>query len=128
LEKCRKPLEGAFGFGGGPQDYSCHERFADDLEQLLEELADCSPTSEQIGEVLRYIYFTAPTRWESETSVYWVLLAVHDSTIKFIKQLDVLTAKALCDEYQRFYPHYKRLPNQNKVLFALQQRRRNHYV
>ena len=37
LERKRKPMEGAFGFGGGPKNYPCHDRFAGDLEQLLQE-------------------------------------------------------------------------------------------
>ena len=32
LERKRKPMEGAFGFGGGPKNYPCHDRFAGDLD------------------------------------------------------------------------------------------------
>ena len=122
LEQNRKPMEGAFGMGTGPKDYPCHEKFAQDLDRLLEDLTAQAITSEQAGNLLRYIYCTAPVLWESETSVYWMLLAVHGSTQGLIKQLDVPIAKALCKEYQHLYPRYKRLPVQENIFTALQRK------
>ena len=119
LEQDRKPLEGAFGFGGGPEDYPCHEKFAEDLKKLLEELTGRNPASEEAAEVLRYIYCGAPSRWEAETTVYWMLLAVQGSTLGLIEQLNAADAGALYDTYRDFYPRRQRLPVQGKVLAAL---------
>jgi len=120
LEQNRKPMEGAFGLGNGPQSYPCHEKFAQDLDRLLEDLTVQAPTPEQVGHLLRYIYYTAPSCWKSEVSVYWMLLAVQGSTMRLIKLLDVPTAKSLYKEYQHCYPRYQRLPVQNKIFVALQ--------
>ncbi len=122
LEQNRKPMEGVFGMGTGPKDYPCHEKFAQDLDQLLESLTAQAITPEQAGNLLRYIYCTAPVLWESETSVYWMLLAVHGSTMGLIKHLDASTAKALYEEYRHLYPRYIRLPIQKKIFTALQRR------
>lgn len=122
LEQSRRPLEGAFGIGNGPQNHPCHEKFAQDLERMLKDLSAQAPSSEQAGQVLRYIYCTAPLRWESETAVYWMMLAVQGLTDELIERLDTSTAKILCEEYQRLYPRYQRLPVQNRILSALQNR------
>lgn len=124
LEQKRRPMEGVFGIGNGPQNYPCHEKFAQDLERMLKDLAGQALSSEQAGQVLRYIYCTAPVRWKSENTVYWMMLAVQGLTDDLIERLDASTAKTLCEEYQRLYPRYQRLPVQNKVFSALQSQTR----
>lgn len=120
LEQKRRSMEGAFGIGNGPQNHPCHEKFAQDLEQMLKDLSAQAPSSEQASQVLRYIYCTAPVRWESETAAYWMMLAVQGLTGELIERLDTSTAKALCEEYQHLYPRYQRLPVQNRIFSALQ--------
>lgn len=124
LEQDRKPFEGAFGFGGGPKDYPCHEKFAQDLEKLLYDLTAQGPTSGQAAEVLRYIYCGAPSRWGAETTVYWMLLAVQGSTLGLIERLNAADAGTLYDTYRDLYPRRQRLPVQGKVLAALRARSR----
>lgn len=104
LERNRKPFEGIFGFGGGPQNYPCHEVFAQDLERLLNQFSAQAPSSDQVGPVLDYIYFSAPARWKSETAVYWMLLAVQGLTLDLIPLLDGADAETLCKAYQEAYP------------------------
>ena len=122
LERERKPFEGTFGFGGGPRDYPCHEKFAQDLERLLKDLEARELTSGQAEQALRYICCTAPARWESESAVYWMLLAVQGLTVGLIERLDAEDARALYGEYRQFYPRRKRLPVQNQVLSVLKDR------
>lgn len=124
LEQNRRPMEGAFGIGNGPQSYPCHEKFAQDLDRTLRDLSAQTPSSEQVGQILQYIYCTAPVRWESETTVYWMMLAVQGLTGRLIERLDASSAKALCGEYQHLYPRYQRLPVQNKIFSALQNQAR----
>lgn len=119
LERKRRPFEGVLGFGGGPQNYPCHEAFAQDLERLLNQFAAQAPSSDQVGPVLDYIYFAAPARWKSETAVYWMLLAVQGLTLDLIPLLDGAGAEALCKTYQDTYPRRQRLPVQEKVFAAL---------
>ena len=122
LERKRKPMEGAFGFGGGPKNYPCHDRFAGDLEQLLQEFAEQSPSSGEVGEVLNYIYFTAPECWKAEPAVYWMLMAVHSLTMDLIGLAEPSEAARLYDVYQRVYPRRSRLPSQDKLLALLKKR------
>lgn len=121
-KKGRRPFDGIFGFGSGPQDYPCHEKFIQNLDQQLKSLLSQPPASQEAEEVLRYIYCEAPARWESESTVYWMLLAAHSLTPDLIDRLDTSGAQALYDEYQKQYPRRQRLPVQIKILNALKER------
>lgn len=123
LERKRRPLEGAFGFGGGPQSYPCHETFARDLECRLNRFAAQSPSSDQVAPVLSYICLTAPNRWRAENAVYWMLLAVQGLTLELIPLLDGTDAEALYRAYQDMYPRRQRLPVQETVFAALRGKR-----
>ena len=118
-DKDRKPFEGVFGFHGGPQDYPCHEKFMQDLGEKLKELQSRPIDPVEVAEILRFIYCVAPVRWESEATVYWMLLAAHSLTLELIPKLDTAGARTLYDEYMKQYPRRKRLPVQVKVLDAL---------
>lgn len=120
LEQDRKPLEGAFGLGGGPQSYPCHDKFAEDLERLLRDFAAQSPSSQEVGQALNYIYFTAPARFQSGPAVDWMLLAVHGFTLELIGLLSAADAEPLCRAYRGAYPRHSRLPVQKKLFAALQ--------
>ena len=122
MERERRPFEGAFGLGGGPQSYPCHSKFAEDLERLLRDFAARTPSSGQVGQALNYIYFTAPARWRAEPAVDWMLIAVHGLTLELIPLLDAEDAQPLCRNYQSLYPRRSRLPVQTKLLAALQKR------
>ena len=124
LERDSKPFEGAFGFGGGPKDHPCHEKFAQDLEKLLYDLTAQEPSSGEAAEVLRYIYCGAPSRWETEATVYWMLLAVQGYTLGLIERLNAADAGALYDTYRDLYPRRQQLPVQSKVFAALRARSR----
>ena len=121
-KKNHKPLDGIFGFGTGPQDYACHETFIQDLDRQLKSLLSQPPSPQEAEEILRYIYCGGPARWESEPTVYWMLLAAHSLTPDLIGCLDAPGARALYDEYQGRYPRRKRLPVQVKVLKSLKER------
>lgn len=122
MEQGRGPLEGSFGLGGGPRSYPCHGQFARDLERLLKDFAARGPASEEVGQVLDYIYFTAPVRWRTEPAVDWMLLAAHSFTLELIPLLDAADAQPLCRAYQSAYPRRGRLPVQTRLLAALQKR------
>lgn len=122
LEQGRKPLEGAFGLGSGPRNYPCHDKFVQDLERLLRDFAARAPSSEEAGQALNYIYFTAPARFQAGPAVDWMLLAVHGLTLELIGLLDAAQAGPLCRAYGSAYPRGRRLPVQNKLFAALQKR------
>lgn len=120
--KGHKPLDGIFGFGTGPQDYPCHEAFIQELDRQLKSLLSQPPGPRETEEILRYIYCEAPTRWEAESTVYWMLLAAHSLTTDLIGRLNASGARALYDRYQKQYPRRKRLPVHDKILNALKER------
>ena len=118
----RKAFGGVFGLRGGPQDLPCHEKFMQDLGQMLQPLPSQAPDSREVEDILRFIYCTAPARWESELTVYWMLLAAHSLTPDLIGCLDANGARALYGEYEKQYPRRQRLPVQTQILNALKGR------
>ena len=118
LEREKKPLEGAFGFGNSPKNDPCHEQFAADLEALLRDLLAGNPASDEVREMLQYIYF-APVEHMEPKSVYWMLQAVHVMTVDLAAYLTPVDARTLRDEYAKTYRRWDRLPTHKKALAAL---------
>ena len=118
LERNRKPGEGLFGMRSGPKDNPCHERFSEDVEKMLKDFRDTSPTSEDSAAMLRYI-LTIPESWQELTCAYWMLIAVQGFGIDLIGYLEPADAKALAEILSAAYPRYIRLPVQNKLLKEL---------
>lgn len=118
-ELARKPGEGIFGLGMGPRDYPCHGQFAQQLEQLLKELAAQQPASGCLSEVLDYIYRAPLELRPAQDAVYWMLLAAHSLTSGLIPLLEAGDASTLAGSYSRAYPRRNRLPAQDKILAAL---------
>ena len=117
MENNRRGAAGAFGLGGGPRDYPCHQKFAKDLELLLQTAADGAP--EEAERILDYIYSAAQARPGRQDAVYWMLTAVHGLTEKLIPRLDASAARRLWERYETAYPRRTRLPAQKKVAAAL---------
>ena len=118
LERNRKPLAGIFGFGGGPKDDPCHDRFVEELTALLRDFAGQEPDSAQIRSVLEYIY-AAPQENREPAAAYWMLIAVHGLTLELIDGLTPEDAAALYSAYAGGCPRWKRMPVQTKLLEAL---------
>lgn len=121
-EQARTLGEGMFGLGMGPRDYPCHRQFSQALEQLLETIAKQQPETEQVQEILTYIYCAPLELAPRENAVYWMLLAVHGLTFPLIPYLTAADAKVLYNHYKISFPRRNRLPTQDKVLAALQSR------
>lgn len=118
LEREKKIGDGLFGFPGGPKDDPCHDRFAGALERLLSDMARQRPASDEVREVLAYVFTAADAHREPRT-VYWMLEAVHGLTADLAALLTQEDAQALRDAYVKSYPRWKRLPSQKKALAAL---------
>lgn len=118
-ERKRKPLEGAFGLGGGPGSHPCHDEFAEQLKVLL-----CSPEAESLSpeqtrQLLEYICFAPARHPDGQDAVYWMKLAVHSLTTDLLPRLAPEDARALYDAYRNTYPRQNRLPAQETLLAAL---------
>ena len=85
LEQNRRLGAGAFGLSGGPRDYPCHQRFAGDLERLLQR-AENIP-SDEAAHILDYIWFAPQAREDRQDAVYWMLTAVHGMTAELAGRL-----------------------------------------
>ena len=118
----RKPLEGAFGLGGGPGSYPCHEEFAQRLKELLHGPGTESLDPERTRQLLEYICFAPAKRPGGQDAVYWMKLAIHGLTIDLLPRLEPEDAKALYAAYQNAYPRRNRLPAQETLLAALKKR------
>ena len=118
LERDRKPGQGLLGFGSGPKDDPCHDRFAEDTEAFLKDLEAAVPTPAQVREVLAFIY-RAPLDRPEPLTAYWMMRAVHGLTLPLIGHLTPEDARAMKDVYEKDYPRRDRFPAQKKVLSAL---------
>lgn len=118
LERDRKPGQGILGFGGGPKDDPCHDRFAEDAQALLRDFGASSPAPDQVRDVLSYIYH-APLEHKQPLTAYWMMRAIHGQTLELIGLLEAGDAQALKAAYEKDYPRHDRFPAQKKVLSAL---------
>ena len=118
VEQERNPLDGVLGFGSKSEDAPCHDQFIKAMGTLLNTASEDNLNSNEIREVLEYIY-RAPKENQEPLSAYWMLIAVHGQTTDLIKHLSREDAGTLWAEYKRIYRHWDRLPAQEKVLAAL---------
>jgi hypothetical protein len=118
VERERKPGEGLFGVGKKPSDDPCHERFATELETLLNAFDAQAPESAQVRELLSYLYL-APKEHPEPRSAFWMLCAVHGLTLDLTARLNRTDAAALFSLYAESYPRWDRLPVQQQVYSAL---------
>ncbi len=118
LERNRKLGEGIFGLKGGPADNPCHDRFAEDLRELLCDFAAEAPESAAVRSVLEYIY-EAPKRTAVPKSAYWMLIAVQGLTRELIEKLSPSDADALAERFASLYSRHERLPVQIELLNQL---------
>ena len=120
LERDRKLGDGIFGIRPGPADDPCHDRFAADLQGLLEELDSDGADSSLRREAMEKI-FSAPLQSPDPKSSYWMLVAVQGLTRVLIPGLTHEDADALAERYEKDYPRRERLPVQADILRLLQQ-------
>lgn len=118
LEEKRKPGDGLLGLGKGPADDPCHDRFAGELEGLLEKIAGEGLPSGQIQAILTYIY-RIPLENQDTQTAYWMLMAVHGLTLGLLGQITPAQAQTLWEGYKADYPRWERLPVQKQVLSTL---------
>ena len=120
LEKNRKITAGLFGLTKGPEDDPCHDKFAEDMEAALKEVAAAAPEPEEVSSLLEYIY-TVPLRHKDNNMIYWMFTAVHTLALCLVQFLDRAQAQRLYERYSRDYPRWERLPAQKKTLKALKE-------
>ncbi|PKM72397.1 MAG: hypothetical protein CVU91_08315 [Firmicutes bacterium HGW-Firmicutes-16] len=114
----RKPTDGLMGFGKRAGDDVCHERFADRIEQKLNDFAQALPSSESVYAVMRVV-FEIPQKHKDDSLTYWMLLAVQGLTDVLIPLLTKQDAVKLSELFSELYPKYSWLPVQKKIAAQL---------
>ena len=122
LERNRKFGEGLFGITPGPADDPAHDRFVEDLRQMLNQFGSQNPVSSEVLPVLETIYDAAQNH-QSVQSAYWMLMAVHGLTADLIPRLSHEDAAMLLGRYEKQFPRRFRLPVQRQVISALKKQR-----
>ncbi|MCR5137197.1 MAG: hypothetical protein K6C12_08885 [Oscillospiraceae bacterium] len=120
LERNRKFGDGLFGLRPGPADDPCHERFRENLAELLKEYTDTTPDSAEVRQILEEIYL-APKNHPEPLSSYWMLVAVHGLTDEAIGLLSPQDAAALMTLYEKTWPRRNRFPAQTRILKLMKQ-------
>ena len=118
VERARRPGDGLFGFGKKPADDPCHDRFAADIKQWLDDFRRSKPDSAEIRGVLEFVY-CAPKNHPEPKSAYWMLIAVQSLTKELIPMLNRTDAAALAEAYTGLYKRRERMPAQKQLLDAL---------
>ena len=122
VELSRKPGEGIFGIGKRPSDDPCHDRFYGELEKLLKAFAEEKPSSEDIRDVLDFMY-RVPCDEEQPQSAVMPMNAVHSLTLELAERLSAGDAEALLEQYKKDYPRSRRFPVHKNVIKALERAR-----
>ncbi|HWP50298.1 MAG TPA: hypothetical protein VN626_01245 [Clostridia bacterium] len=115
----RKSADGLLGMGKGPGCDSSHDHFVERIEQTFASLTASSLSSKKVLKLLQFMY-NAPLAHQNNMLAYWMLLAVHALTEKFIPLLSPEDAAILFAQYTGAYPKYVRLPAQKKIVAQLQ--------
>jgi len=113
-----KRTDGLLGFGRGPGTDDCHDRFSARVEQAFEAILAAAPSSQDVEEVLRFVYAAPLTNRQNELAC-WMLVAVHSLTEKLIDLLTPEDAATLSALYMESYSRSNRLPAQKKILEKL---------
>ena len=121
LERNRKPAEGLLGMKGGPADDPCHDRYAENLAAQLERFRAEEPGSADTRLVLEDLY-APPPKTDVPRSAFWMLIAVQGLCPDLIAFLDAEDASALAKRFAADYKRWERMPVQQRILKALQQR------
>ena len=117
-ERSAAPGAGLFGFGKGPEDDPCHDRFVAALRAFYEELAILKTQSGTVRELMEYAC-AAPRENPRPRSAYWMLIAVQGLTIPLAERLNPADAGALAELYEKSCRRSERLPVQKQLIDAL---------
>ena len=117
LERARKPTE-MFGLKFGAPTDPRHDRFLEDMGDLLGDFAAAEPDSAAVRGLLETLY-SLPLRRPEPKSAYWMLVAVQGLTRELIPRLGREDAAALLKAYESAWPRRMRLPVQTELVKLL---------
>jgi hypothetical protein len=117
-----KPGDGLFGLGNDPKRDPCHMAFYDALSEILSQ-AQSQPLSEaELDELVACVLRLDADNAGQLDMVRLMLQAVQGLTLPLIPRISQPCAEELAAWYAQYYPRKSRMPNQSKVLRALDRR------
>ena len=117
-----KPGDGLFGLGNDPKRDPCHMVFYDALSELLSQVQSQPLREEELDALVTCILHLDAENAGQQDMVRLMLQAVQGLTLPLIPRISQSCAEELGKWYSRYYPRKDRMPNQSKVLRALDRR------
>lgn len=121
LEKKRKATDGLMGLGNDPKKDACHEKFYEELSEVVGALAESEPSAQEAFEALT-IMVKMPEKNRGNRLAFDMLLAGHALCPKLIPYLSGEDAAALAAWYREYYPRQERLPAQQATFEMLNEK------
>lgn len=118
----RGPTDGLLGFGDALRNDGCHDRFAEALQALIEQMAAAPVSHTQAASALR-ILCEAPLQCPDNTPqtacARWMLEASQALALPLVPLLLPAEALQLFQRYRTVYPRSRQLPAEKKLAKAL---------
>lgn len=120
----RGPTDGLLGFGDALRNDGCHDRFADALQALVEQMVAAPVSATQAAVALRYLCeapLQCPDNTPQTACARWMLEAAQTLALPLVPLLQPVDAAQLFQWYRSVYPRSRQLPAEKKLARALRQ-------
>ena len=120
----RGPTDGLLGFGDALRYDGCHDRFAEALQALIEQMADAPVSHAQATSALRLLCeapLQCPDNTPQTACARWMLEASQALALPLVPLLQPADAAQLFQWYRGVYPRSRQLPAEKKLAKALHQ-------
>lgn len=120
----RGPTDGLLGFGDALRNDACHDRFADGLQALVEQMTNAPISHTQAAFALRCLCeapLQCPDNTPQTACARWMLEAAQSLALPLVPLLQPADAAQLFQWYRSVYPRGRQLPAEKKLAKALHQ-------
>ena len=118
----RGPTDGLLGFGDALRNDGCHDRFAEALQALIEQMAATPVSHTQAASALRLVCeapLQCPDNTPQTACARWMLEASQALALPLVPLLLPAEALQLFQWYRTVYPRSRQLPSEKKLAKAL---------
>lgn len=117
-----KPGDGLFGLGNDPKKHPCHMAYYQAMEETLSQAQSQALSEAEVDRIVTLVLRLDSNHREQLEMVRLMLQAVQGLTLPLIPRLSRDCARELSGWYEHQYPRKSRMPNQSRVLRALNRR------
>lgn len=114
--------DGLFGLGNDPKKHPCHMAYYEAVAKVLSQAESQALSESEVDQLVTLVLRLDADHREQSDMVRLMLQAVQGLTLPLIPRLSGGCAKELAAWYEGNYPRKSRMPNQSKVLRALNRR------